>query len=265
VLVDLNLFTIRRYGFGNNVAMVVSLGEFGILFVLPLWLQSVAGLDALTTGALIAFLAVGTLTAGGSARKVSARWGATQVVRAGMVLEIVGIIGIGLCFSTTRSPWWMVIPLIVYGLGLGFDSAQLTNVVLADVPPDKSGQASAMTSTFRQIGSALGSAILGAVLFSGLGAELAHQLAKDPGLTPDQRSQIVDSVKGSAGQSIVAMEKSPQLAQAVAQAKDSYTDSARWTAWGAAIFVLFGLLTSFGLPKDDPETESEDERELANA
>ena len=60
-LIDIPLFGIRRYGFGNVVALVVSLGEFGILFVLPLWLQSVAGLDPLTTGALIAFLAVGTL------------------------------------------------------------------------------------------------------------------------------------------------------------------------------------------------------------
>ena len=72
-LIDIPLFGIRRYGFGNVVALVVSLGEFGILFVLPLWLQSVAGLDPLTTGALIAFLAVGTLFAGGAARGVSAR------------------------------------------------------------------------------------------------------------------------------------------------------------------------------------------------
>ncbi|NQU36896.1 MAG: MFS transporter, partial [Actinobacteria bacterium] len=91
-LVDLELFKIRRYGFGNIVALVVSLGEFGILFVLPLWLQSVAGLDPLTTGALIAFLAIGTLTAGGSARHVSARFGATEVVRIGMGLEIIGIL-----------------------------------------------------------------------------------------------------------------------------------------------------------------------------
>lgn len=265
VLVNLTLFKIRRYGFGNVVALVVSLGEFGILFVLPLWLQSVAGLDALQTGELIAFLAIGTLTAGGSARKVSAKMGATQVVRMGMVLEIVGIVGIGLTFSTTRSPWWMTIPLVIYGLGVGFASAQLTNVVLADVPPDASGQASAMTSTFRQIGSALGSAILGAVLFSGLGVELTHQLASDPELSDSQRTAIVNSVKGSAGQSIVEGEKNPKYAKLVTQAKDSYTDSARWTAWCAAAFVAFGLLTSLGLPKDDPELESDDVRELENA
>lgn len=251
-LIDLPLFKIRRYGFGNVVALVVSLGEFGILFVLPLWLQSVAGFDPLTTGVLIAFLAVGTLCAGGAARKVSAVLGATQVVRVGMILEIIGILGIGWSFSLTRSPWWMAIPLVIYGAGLGFASAQLTNVVLADVPPDKSGQASAMTSTFRQVGSALGAAVLGAVLFTGLGDDLAKKLDDLPGVSAEQATQIVDGVQGSAGQAIVGMESNPALAPVVTDAKEAYTDSAKLTSLVAAIFVFFGLMASLGLPKDSP-------------
>lgn len=255
-LVDLELFKIRRYGFGNIVALVVSLGEFGILFVLPLWLQSVAGLDPLTTGALIAFLAIGALTAGGSARHVSARFGSTQVVRIGMGLEIIGILGIGWSFSVDRSPWWMAIPLVIYGLGVGFASAQLTNVVLADVPLEKSGQASAMTSTFRQIGSALGAAVLGAVLFTGLSTALSNELEDVPGLTTSQSAEIVNSVRTSAGQSIVKMEENPALSTVVADSKDAYTESARITALVAAIFVFFGLLVSFGLPKDSTEDDT---------
>ena len=87
-LIDLSLFGIRRYGFGNVVALVVSLGEFGILFVLPLWMQSVHGLDPLSTGVILASLAIGTLASGGAARHVSALLGPTQVVRLGMFLEI---------------------------------------------------------------------------------------------------------------------------------------------------------------------------------
>lgn len=135
--------------------------------------------------------------------------------------------------------------MVIYGAGVGLDSAQLTNVVLADVPPDSSGQASAMTSTFRQVGSALGATVLGAVLFSGLGDELNDQLDNIPGISEAQRTQVVDSVRGTAGQSIVAMDKNPILAPIVADAKASYTDSARWTAWTAAIFVFLrpvGLL-----------------------
>lgn len=257
-LVDLELFKIRRYGFGNIVALVVSLGEFGILFVLPLWLQSVAGFSPLETGVLVAFLAVGTFLAGGSARRVSSRMGPTQVVRLGMVLEIVGVIGIGVAFSTSWSAWWLVPPLVIYGLGVGFDSAQLTNVVLEDIPAAKSGEASAMTSTFRQVGTALGSAVLGAILFISLGSFLNSSLDKLPAVSDSQRTQIVNSVQGTAGQSIVAMESNAQLAPIVTDAKDAYTKAARVTAFAAAIFVFFGLLASFGLPRDARLEEEDD-------
>ena len=266
-LVDLQLFAVRRYGFGNVVALVVSLGEFGILFVLPLWMQAVHGTSPLETGAILAFLAVGTLISGGAARMASARLGATRVVRLGMLLEVLGILGIAVTLSPTRSPWWLVIALIVYGLGLGFASAQLTNVVLADVPPEKSGQASAMTSTFRQVGSALGAAILGAVLFSGLGIILGHELATNASLPEQEQSQIVDEVQSSAGQAILGLEKVPGMEETVSLAKTAFTKAARDTAYCAALFVFAGLMVSFGLPKDDddPELEADAEPVAASA
>jgi EmrB/QacA subfamily drug resistance transporter len=252
-LLDLSLFRIRRYGFGNVVALVVSLGEFGLLFVLPLWIQSVHGLNPLETGAIVAFLAVGAIVSGGLARKASALLGPTRVVRLGMILEVIGIIWVGLTLGVDRNPWWLTVPLVVYGLGVGFASAQLTNVVLADVPPIKSGQASAVTSTFRQIGTALGSAIIGAILFTGLGTILDKTLAEEAGISDEQRQKIVDEVQGSAGQAIRGLEEIPGLTVVVKDAKESYTEAARDTAWVAAGLVFFGLVVSFGLPRDRKE------------
>lgn len=251
-LIDLSLFAIPRYGFGNVVALVVSLGEFGILFVLPLWMQSVAGFDPLATGVVLTALAVGALVSGGAARHLAGAIGPTRTVRLGMMLEIIGIVGVGLVLAPTRSPWWMTIPLFIYGIGLGLASAQLTSVVLEDVPPEKSGRASAMTSTFRQLGSALGSAILGAVLFAGLGYFTTEDLKSVSTLPAEQQAQVVDSVKGSAGQSIRQLETIPELATEVTAAKEGYSTAARDTAFLAALFVLFGLLVSYGLPKDEP-------------
>ncbi len=261
-LFKLSLFKIRRYGYGNVVALIVALGEFGILFVLPLWLESVGKLPPLETGALVAFLAVGTFIAGGSARRLSERVGPTRLVRWGMVIEIVGVIAIAATMSTSFSPWWMVVPLIVYGIGLGLDSAQLTNVVLVDVPADDSGQASAMNSTFRQVGSALGGAIVGAVLFTGLATSLNHRLDSVPNITPTEHSQIVSTVRDTSGQAINAMAKDPALNAVTTQAAEAYTDAAHLTAGVCATLILFGLLFSFGLPGDkveesDPEKKSE--------
>ncbi|MEO1057621.1 MAG: MFS transporter [Actinomycetota bacterium] len=252
-LIELSLFRVRRYAYGNVVALVVSLGEFGILFTIPLWIQSVHGFDPLTTGTILTALAVGTLGAGGAARHVAAALGATNVVRLGMTLEVVGIVGIGLTLGVDRSPWWLTIPLVVYGLGVGFSTAQLTNVVLGDVEPALSGEASAMTSTFRQVGSALGAAALGAILFGLLGSNLDAALADEPGLTDAQRTQIVDEVRGSAGQAIQQLDQVDGLEPEAQDAKVAYTDAARSASWAAAAFVALGLLVSFGLPRDrDP-------------
>ncbi len=248
-LIDLELFKIRRYGFGNVVALVVSLGEFGILFVLPLWIQSVHGYDPLATGAVLATLAIGTLTAGGAARHVSAAIGSTNVVRLGMALEVVSIIGIGLTLSPGRTPWSLAIPLVFYGLGVGFATAQLTNVVLEDVPAERSGQASAMTSTFRQVGSALGAACLGAILFSGLASNLNDALEAEPNLTDEKRSQITQMIRSTAGQAIVQLDEVPALAPEATDARNAYTEAARNTSMVAAGFVFMGLLVSFGLPR----------------
>lgn len=249
-LVDLSLFRIRRYGYGNIVALVVSLGEFGILFVLPLWMQSVHGTDPLTTGVILATLAIGTLISGGAARHVAAALGATRTVRLGMLLEVAGIVLIGLTLSVDRSPWWLIIALIIYGLGLGFASAQLTNVVLEDVPAELSGGASAMTSTFRQVGSALGAAILGTVLFGALAGILTNDLEQNSSLSAEQQAQIVDTVDRTAGQAIIALEQKPGMAEVADEAKAAYTRAAQITAAVAAGFVTMGLLVSFGLPRD---------------
>ena len=262
-LIDLPLFKIPRYGYGNLVALVVALGEFGILLVLPLWIQSVTGFDPLATGVILTGLAIGALVSGGLARKLSEALGPTRVVRVGMVLEIIGIVAVALVLDPARSPWWLMPPLFVYGVGLGLDSAQLTSVVLEDVPLDKSGRASAMTSTFRQLGSALGAAVLGAILFAGLGYFTTQDLKGVSNLPEDKQQQVVEQVKGSAGQAIPQLEKIPELAPEVEAAKAGYTRAARETAYMAAVFMLFGLLVSFGLPKDKPgdraDTDNADE------
>ena len=264
-LIDLPLFKIPRYGYGNVVALVVALGEFGILLVLPLWIQSVTGFDPLATGVILTGLAIGALVSGGLARKLSVALGPTRVVRVGMVLEIIGIVAVALVLDPSRSPWWLMLPLFVYGIGLGLDSAQLTSVVLEDVPLEKSGRASAMTSTFRQLGSALGAAVLGAILFAGLGFFTTQDLKGVSNLPEDKQQQVVEQVKGSAGQAIPQLEKIPELAPEVEAAKAGYTRAAKETAYMAAIFMLFGLLVSFGLPKDKPGDRADTDDEDADA
>jgi len=144
--------------------------------------------------------------------------------------------------------WWATVPvLFVYGLGVGLATAQLTGVVLADVPVASSGQGSGTQSTSRQVGSAFGIAILGTVLFSTLGAQLSRKLAGIPGIPAGQRAAIVTAVKQSAGAAIGHLAADPRTAPAAALAREAFSQATRLTAFCAAFFLALGLLASLSL------------------
>jgi len=258
-LLALKLFSIPSFRNGNIAATVVSLGEFGIILALPLWLQFVLGFDALQTGLLLLALAGGSFVASGAAGAASGKIAPVWVVRAGLIAEIIGVAGVGLVIAPDAS-WVPLIPfLFVYGLGVGLATAQLTGVVLADVPVADSGAASGTQSTSRQLGAALGVAVLGTVLFTSTAGILASAL-DDRGLSADQRDQVVSSVVDSAGAAISGLEANPETAAIADDAKAAFSDGTRFAAWTAAGFLALGLLSTVSLGSGTRSRREEDEK-----
>jgi EmrB/QacA subfamily drug resistance transporter len=239
------LLRIPSFRNGNIAALIVSLGEFGIILSLPLWLQNVLGYDALQTGLVILALAIGSFVASGFAGAFGNRIAPVLIVRVGILAEIVGLLMVALAISPSAE-WWQIVPgLFVYGFGVGCATAQLTGVVLKDVPLEQSGQGSGTQSTSRQIGSALGIAILGTVLFTSLGAGLTSRLDDRSEIPAAVQTQIVDAVVDSAGTAIPALEaRSPEAA---ADARAAFSDATRYSAFAAAGFLVLGLLASLRL------------------
>src|SRR6478752_1081961 len=255
-MLDLALFAIPSFRNGNIAAAIVSLGEFGIIFALPLWLQNVIGYTAFETGLVLLALASGSFLASGLGALLGRTRPPVFIVRLGIVLEIVGIASIGL-FIRPESGWLAIAPpLFVYGIGVGFATAQLTGVALADVPVERSGQASGTQSTARQVGSAFGIAILGTVLFSVLGTQFEASLA-DTSVPEAEQVQLVTSVKQSAGSVIPALAAHPETAEVATLSKEALTDATRWSALTAAGFLVVGLVASLSLGQGRRE-ESED-------
>ena len=187
---------------------------------------------------------------------LSQRIGPVRVLQLGMALEVIGIIGLGFALSPTITGWQMVPWLFLYGMGVGFATAQLTGVVLSEVPVAESGQASAVQSTARQVGAAIGAAIIGTTLILGLG-NVATQL-EDRGIPADQAQQISDSVASSAGQAIQYLPDSTAAEQLIIEgAAAGFAVAIRIVAFVAGAFVFFGLLTSLALPKNAARIESE--------
>lgn len=201
-ILDLGLFSFSTFSWGNITAAMVAVGEFAIIFVLPLYLINALGLDVMGAGLVLAAMAVGAFLSGAAARHMAARFGAPGTVLIGLSLEVVGALALVLVLGPATSGWVIAIPLTVYGLGLGLASAQLTGTVLQDVPVDQSGQGSATQSTVRQIGSALGTAFAGAALSVALAITLPAALG-NAGVTGEDASSVADATRQSAGAMIV--------------------------------------------------------------
>ena len=163
-LLDVSLFSHATFSWGNATATMVAMGEFGLLLVLPLYLINVLATDAMGAGLILAAMAAGAFLSGAMARHLAASMGADRVVVLGLGLEVAGVAGLVWVIGAGAPMLPLVLLLVVYGLGLGLASAQLTSTVLRDIPPEASGQGSATQSTLRQLGSGFGTAIAGSVL-----------------------------------------------------------------------------------------------------
>lgn len=245
VLVDLGLFRLPTLRYGAIAALVVALGEFGLLFALPLLLQGAMGYDALGTGWLMVALAAGTFVISGMTPRLTERFGQRTVVRAGLFLEALAVGGLALVLPA--GGWTIAGLLFVYGTGVGLATAQLTSVMLSEVPVAQSGEASGLQSTVRQLGSALGVALLGGLLIGNLGSGLSASLA-ETSMPAAQQAQIVHVVKQSAGAAIPSLEHQPGAAAAAPLARDAMVSAAKETTGLASGVLALGLLATLALP-----------------
>jgi EmrB/QacA subfamily drug resistance transporter len=251
VLVDLGLLGVRSFRYGSIAALIVALGEFGLLFTLPLLLQNALGFSALGTGWLIVSLAVGTFFISGMTPQLTRRYGGRTVVRLGLGTEAVAVAGLALTLSSSISGWLIAFWLFTYGLGVGMATAQLTSVILAEIPVAESGQASGLQSTFRQLGSALGVAILGTLLITTLGRSTTANLAAT-GMPDAAQQQVTQAVTQSAGAAIPSLQAQPATAEAGDAAAEAMIRASKITTGVASIIIGLGLAATIALPKLPP-------------
>ena len=262
VLLDLGLFRINSFRNGSIAALIISMGEFGILFAIPLWLQNVIGLSPISSGLVILWLAAGAFLASAIGGALSGKLPPARAVQIGVGLELIGVLGVAL-FSSTEAGWITLAPLLfLYGIGIGLATAQLTGVIMVDVPMTRTGQASGSQSTVRQVGSALGVAVLGTLLFTGTQSSLEQRLS-DLEVPTAQSVVLVDAVVDSAGSAIpgltdglVAQQVSQELAEDITEAAgEAFTDGAKLAAWSAAGFLLLGFASTFYLGSQKTKTK----------
>ncbi len=183
-LFEFGLLRYRSYKYGMITGLIVNLGEIGVLFAASLYLQGTKGLSAFDTGVALLPLAIMAFIGAPIAGSFSARLGPKWIVTTGMSIEVVALLTLFAVVEPSTSSTTIALILGLYGLGLGLAIAQLTSLVLYDIPAPKAGIASGGNSTIRQVGAALGIAIIGTVLTTAIERRLDDDLARSETLAP---------------------------------------------------------------------------------
>jgi EmrB/QacA subfamily drug resistance transporter len=263
----LKLSTFRNKGFsiGLVALAVLALGQFGIFFLLPIYLENVLGLNAFLAGvvflsASISIFIFGTLS-GILASRINPRW----LVVTGMSLMTIGDFVLIHSITLDATGLTLAPALIIYGVGLGLGSAQLTNIILSSAPVSIAGEASAMTTTMRQVGASIGVAIVGALLASSLITGITANIQGDTSIPSPVRNAIVSnlgSIDVEAGQIGNATLGIPTSLTAAVE-KDINTalvDSTRYALGVGFIFILAGNIITLFIPSLREENGEDKEK-----
>ena len=164
-MLDLSLFKIGSFTGANLVAMLVSLGMFGVFFFVSLYLQNILGWSPTKAGASFLPMTLLIIVVAPIAGKMSDRIGSRWLMGGGMTLVSMSLLlyqRVGL-----HSTFWTLLPaMLLGGVGMAMTMSPMTAAAMASVPVDKAGVGSGVLNSFRQLGGSLGIALMGAILAS---------------------------------------------------------------------------------------------------
>jgi EmrB/QacA subfamily drug resistance transporter len=244
----------KTYRYGLLTGMVVAMGQLGLSFVLPVFLQDAKHLTAATNGLWMLPSGVSVIIGAQVAALLIRRFGTTYIVRVGLVLYAGGLLLILRAVSPDITVWSLLPGLALYGGGIGFAGAQLTNIVLSEIPDQSAGVASGANTTMRQVGSALGVSVIGSLLTVQSVSAATSRIAAS-NLSSAVKATAVAGVHASGSGYVPAANLSPSDASVVRQAiEHGVTAGTRWALAFAVVVIGAGAVLSLLIPRDRPRS-----------
>ncbi len=171
-LIPLRFFKNGVFSLTSGAGLLVGMGMFGGISLLPLYFQIVKGMSPTQSGLLLLPLTAGIMVSSIVSGQLISRTGRYKIYPvAGSALMVVGM---GLMhFIGADTPIWQTgLYTAIFGFGLGGVMQPITLAVQNAMPPQDIGVATSSATFFRQMGGALGTAVFLSVLFSTVGDKI---------------------------------------------------------------------------------------------
>jgi EmrB/QacA subfamily drug resistance transporter len=239
---DLTLFRKPAFDGAALVAFCLAASMFSMFLFLTIYLQTILGLSPLQTGLRFLPITLVMFVVAAVSGRLVGRVPARVPLGAGL-----GLVGAGLLLMrgiTATSHWTVLLPgFIVAGIGIGLVNPALASTAIGVVPPRRSGMASGINSTFRQVGLATGIAALGAIFESQLKGTLAPRLAGTP--AAGHVSQVAHAVAAGGAQQAVQAAPGGHRAAAALAIHGAFASAMNDILLIAAIVALAGAAVAF--------------------
>jgi EmrB/QacA subfamily drug resistance transporter len=212
---DLALFRKPAFAGASIAAFALSASMFALILYIVLYLQDILDLSALETGTRLLVLSAGIMVFSAVSGRASQRVPIRFLIGPG--LACVGVALLLMRGVTLTSDWTHFIPgFVLAGIGIGLVNPPLATTAVGVVEPRRSGMASGINSTFRQVGIATGIATLGSLFASQVRSTAGDLLASGP-LGPARAHAVAHELStGAVGQTIARAPRGARGAVAAA-------------------------------------------------
>jgi EmrB/QacA subfamily drug resistance transporter len=247
---DLSLFRTPTFSGGLIVAFTMNGSLFAMLLYLVLYLQDDLGYSALATGSRLLVLSGGTMVSATVAGRLSSHVPVRWLIGPGLGLVGVGLLLMGGLTGTTT--WThLVLGFILAGIGSGMVNPPLASTAVGVVTPERSGMASGVNTTFRQIGIAVGIALYGTIFSTALQNDLSSSLASLH-LSGARVSAVVTQIKEGYGGRVIQSVPPAERGKVIAALHSSFAGSLNDLLLVSGAMALVGALSAVILirPKD---------------
>ena len=242
-MLDLSLFRVPTFVGAQVAAFAISAGLFALFLYIVLYLQNVLGYSAFQTGVRLIAVSGAALVFAPVAGRLTTVAPYRVLIAGGLVLLTVGVALMVRIDAT--STWWVLFPgLLVAGAGIGFVNAPLGALAVGVVDPARSGMASGINSTARQVGVAVGTAVFGAIFTSHVDDGVRSALAGS-GVPASARSGIEDAVASGAIDRVAAGLPEPLSAGFVPAVRETFTSGLSDLFWVAAGIAAVAAVVCF--------------------
>ena len=197
-LLDPDLFQSKHFRLGISQQLLQQIALGGTMIALPIYLQMVLEYDAMLAGLSIAPLSLSMFGVAVLAGKRAGKRRPSSIIRLGFALLTVGLALLIPIVPRADSGWYLLVPLVIAGSGLGLLVSQLNNYTLAPISEERVSEAAGVNSAGGSFGLSFGLAFAGAIMLATLSITFTDMAEASTVLEPAEQQRVANALEDDA-------------------------------------------------------------------